>query len=99
MKTADDQPTIIAAFNQQKQWTNSDERAVRVSEAIMTMMAYDAEPFYLVEREGFRHLMNTVAPKYKIPSRKYFKETLLQSMYDRTKEKVENIGTHSCEVC
>jgi len=34
------------------------------------MMALDAEPFSIVERNGFIRLMNYICPRYKIPSRR-----------------------------
>ena len=53
-------------------------------------MALDAEPFALVEREGFKALMKEIAPKYPLPSRKYFSENIIPQLYDEVKGQVKN---------
>jgi hypothetical protein len=53
------------------------------------MMALDAEPFAVVDREGFRNLMEVVAPQYVIPSRKYFSEKAMPALHAQVKEAVE----------
>lgn len=52
-------------------------------------MALDAEPFALVEREGFKNLISHLAPKYELPSRKYFSETIIPTMYEDLKKAIE----------
>lgn len=54
------------------------------------MMALDAEPFSIVERNGFIRLMNHLCPRYKIPSRRYFSDTMMPNIYENLKEKVKN---------
>ena len=51
------------------------------------MIAVDAEPYLMVERPGFQKLMKTVAPKYKVPSRKYFSEGVVPEIYTEVKNK------------
>lgn len=46
-------------------------------------MALDAEPFTLVEREGFRRLLQHLAPQYPIPSHTYFSQKILPELYAR----------------
>jgi hypothetical protein len=53
------------------------------------MMALDAEPFAIVEREGFRNLMEVVSPQYVLPSRKYFSEKAMPALHSKIKEAVE----------
>ncbi|KAK1891719.1 Zinc finger BED domain containing protein 4 [Dissostichus eleginoides] len=42
-------------------------------------MAKDLRPFSVVDNSGFRRLVNTLEPKYAIPSRPYFSPTVLKS--------------------
>ncbi|KAF3851933.1 hypothetical protein F7725_005288 [Dissostichus mawsoni] len=42
-------------------------------------MAKDLRPFSVVDNSGFRRLVNTLEPKYAIPSRPYFSRTVLKS--------------------
>ncbi|KAK1906354.1 Zinc finger BED domain containing protein 4 [Dissostichus eleginoides] len=51
-------------------------------------MAKDLRPFSVVDNSGFRRLVNTLEPKYAIPSRPYFSRTVLPALYQETKAKV-----------
>ncbi|XP_041654041.1 E3 SUMO-protein ligase ZBED1-like [Cheilinus undulatus] len=61
-------------------------------EAITKSLAYfiakDMMPFRTVERPGFKTLMNTVAPKYKIPRRQQLSEKEIPNMYLKVKADV-----------
>lgn len=46
------------------------------------MMALDAEPFALVEREGFRKCMAVAVPKYPLPCRTHFSRKVMPEMCD-----------------
>lgn len=48
-----------------KEVTNS----VKITNAILFMIVKDSQPFMMVENEGFKNLMKTIAPHYKISSR------------------------------
>jgi len=54
------------------------------------MMALDAEPFSIVERNGFIRLMNYICPRYKIPSRRYFSDIMMPNIYENLKGKVKD---------
>ncbi|KAK1894085.1 Zinc finger BED domain containing protein 4 [Dissostichus eleginoides] len=51
-------------------------------------MAKDLRPFSVVKNGGFLRLVNTLEPKYAIPSRPYFSRTVLPALYKETKAKV-----------
>lgn len=53
------------------------------------MMALDAEPFALVEREGFRRLIHSIAPKYPLPCRTYFSRKVMPEYCKELKRKVK----------
>ena len=53
----------------------------------MAMIALDNQPFTAVEDEGFVDLMAHMQPKYCLPPRRYFSETMLPQMYDESKDK------------
>ena len=48
----------------------------------------DLRPYSVVENEGFRGMVRTLEPKYKIPSRRYFTDTALPTLYSETKSNV-----------
>lgn len=53
------------------------------------MMTLDAEPFALVEREGFSKLLKYIVPRYNLPSRTYFSRTLMPEIYKEIRAQVE----------
>ncbi|XP_036149072.1 uncharacterized protein LOC118647741 [Monomorium pharaonis] len=54
--------------------------AGKITNSILFMIAKDNLPFATVEKEGFRNLMHTIIPLYKIPSRKTI-TTLIEEKY------------------
>ena len=66
----------VAKFNEKK-----------IRDAIATMIIVDELPFRFVEREGFRELMRTVEPRFRIPSRTTVMRDCLQ-LYMMEKEKL-----------
>nr|XP_046250116.1 zinc finger BED domain-containing protein 4-like isoform X1 [Scatophagus argus] len=59
-----------------------------LDEAVVNMIIKDCQPFTLVENEGFRALMQLVAPSYVLPSRKTVKD-LVDQKYEEEKEKTK----------
>ena len=49
------------------------------------MVALDYQPISIVEDVGFKRLVNTLEPKYNLPSRKYVTETILHKIYSGRK--------------
>ena len=61
-------------------WDINDARAVRVHKKIAEMMALDFQPLSIVSDVGFIKLLNTLEPRYKLPSRHYFTENVIPEM-------------------
>ena len=45
-------------------------------------------PIYTTEKKGFRNLVLTLDPKYEMPSAKYFSNTAIPALYEKTRERV-----------
>jgi hypothetical protein len=61
---------------------------MEVKEAILRMIATDIQPFKIVEDEGFRNLITTLQPKFKLehmPSRKYLTENMMPRLCSELK--------------
>ena len=56
------------------------------------MIALDVEPYLMVEWDGFGKLMKTLAPQYKVPSRKTFSEKVIPKIYSDVRTAVEGRG-------
>ncbi|XP_023223466.1 zinc finger BED domain-containing protein 4-like [Centruroides sculpturatus] len=54
------------------------------------MIALDNEPLSLVERVGFKRLMEKAVPQYNIPGRTYMTEKIIPDIYNRICYKIES---------
>lgn len=87
----------ISAFIPKK-FTVTDKN--KIDDAVMKLIIWDFQPFSVVEDKGFRNLLNTCTPNYKIPSRKYFANTLLPAFYEKKVNEIKNSIKHEAlSVC
>ena len=77
------QATLEGFMQSKKLYDINDKRALAISERIARMIALDLQPFSIVEDRGFKELVLYFDPRYTMPSRKYFSETVIPGMYDR----------------
>lgn len=85
------QETLDSVFEKKKLWDINDKRSVELHKAIAEMIACDNQPFSFVEDEGFINLMKKAQPQYKVPSREYFKQNVIPSLYQDCKRKVSSL--------
>ena len=70
----------------------SSQCFVAITRTVAGMIATDFYPFFIVEDEGFRHLLRVLDRWYELPSRKYFSERVIPpQMYSELREKVSII--------
>ena len=75
-----------------KLWDINDHRAKKIHAKVGEMIAIDCQPVSIVDHEGFKSLISILEPKYRMPSRKYFSETIIPSIANRIRT---NILQHS----
>jgi len=63
------QVSIAESFRNIADYGIDGDKNKKINDAIIYMISKDVQPFSIVENPGFIYLMNTVAPRYKIPSR------------------------------
>nr|XP_037877017.1 E3 SUMO-protein ligase ZBED1-like [Bombyx mori] len=63
------QRTIQAAFKDISSYSESGAKTRKLNNCLLFMICKDHQSFSIVENEGFKTLMKTVAPQYKLPSR------------------------------
>ena len=73
---------LHVAFAPHKIWDVNDQRAQAINKKVMAMIVLDNQPFTTVEDQGFIDLIAHMQPKYCLPSRRYFSETMLPQMYE-----------------
>ncbi|XP_077970653.1 zinc finger BED domain-containing protein 4-like [Styela clava] len=89
------QLSVEEGFSRSKLWDINSSEAKVLHRLIGEMIATDCQPFSIVEDVGFKRLMGHTKPRYNIPSRKYFSETVIPSIYKSVREKVQMIVQHS----
>ncbi|XP_071845427.1 E3 SUMO-protein ligase ZBED1-like [Apostichopus japonicus] len=89
-KTTKLQQTPITSFNKYKR---DDAKWKLLTEKLTFCLAKDLLPIYSVEKRGFKEMIRTFDPRYELPSRKYFTQTAIPKLYNKTKEAIkEELG-------
>ena len=63
-------------------------RASTLTDAVADNIVMDMVPISVVEREGFRNMLNKFDPRYKVPGRTYFSNQIIPQKYGQIKELV-----------
>ena len=71
-----------------KIWDINDFQAKRIHSKVGEMIAIDCQPISIVDHKGFKSLVTTLESKYQMFSRKYFSETVIQSIARRIKASI-----------
>ena len=75
------QQTIKGAF--QAKLNPNSPRALEYTKSIGMFMAKDLMSFSVVDNPGFRNMVNTLEPRYQIPSRTHFAEKVVPQLYEK----------------
>ena len=84
----DSQITIAESFSRTKQYDRGSKRAKELNRAVMVYLANDMQPFYTVDKKGFRDLLEKLDPRYKLPTRRHFVDYEFPALYSEVKEMV-----------
>ena len=71
------QLTLHGTKQKVQQWDINDSRAASLHKNLGEMMTLDCQPISIVEDIGFNCFVKAIEPRYTIPSRKYFSETVV----------------------
>ena len=85
------QPSLQETIKKTQSLGRSSERCKKLTNAIGQFIAKDLQPISVVDGEGFKHLMEVADPRFIVPSRTYFTETLLPAMYVDVQQKVREV--------
>ena len=77
----------------------SSVRAKTISKSIGIFMAADLRPYSVVETAGFKQMVATLDPKYIVPSRAHFSQSVIPDLYIETRVLVERFLSQSPIVC
>ncbi|KAI2645902.1 E3 SUMO-protein ligase ZBED1 [Labeo rohita] len=76
-------------FGQLQSLPENTHRAKAITASIARFICKDMCPYSVVENTGFREMINTLEPRYKIPSRQFFSEKCIPELYRSTKEELQ----------
>ena len=85
------QPTLQKVLERSNPLPKDSERWQTLVEAISNFITSDMQPLLVVENAGFKKLLHTAEPRFKIPSRPYFTNTVIPAMYACNRAKTENV--------
>ena len=87
------QKTIVESIVAPK-YNQSHPQQKKITNAMTAMLCLDGRPVNLVNGDGFKHLMETVDPRYTIPAPSTFQRTHIPKM----KQAVEARLKESCKI-
>lgn len=70
------QMSIKQNFQNVTSFSEGGDKFNRITNSILFLICKDMQPFNIVNNDGFQHLMKTVVPLYKLPSRDTFSRRL-----------------------
>ena len=83
------QVTLQATFTRSQPLPKTSSRHKELVNAVGRFISKDLLPLSAVEGVGFRSLMELTKPRFAVPSRKYFSQTVIPSLYLQERKKVE----------
>lgn len=96
-QNTDNQPTIEQSMLYTLSQTS--ERAKKITQSIATFIAKDLHHYSFVENPGFRVLLHTLEPRYRIPSLSFFTDTTIPGLYSDTKSRVMGNASRVAITC
>ena len=69
-------------------WDMNSRQAQHITKLIGEMIVLDNQPFLITEDLGFMRLMKHVAPRYHLPSRHHFSDTVIPNLVKRAEAAV-----------
>ena len=65
------QPTLVKVIERDKKYEASSKQARELDYAVAYYLAKDGQPFYTIEKQGFKKMVSMFDPKHSLPSRNF----------------------------
>lgn len=82
------QQTLETVVEKMRPLARNSSRFQKITTKIGEFIATDYQPFSIVEDDGFRKLINFLEPRFKMPSRNYFRDTFHANLFKTAQNKV-----------
>lgn len=73
-----------------RKYERSSKEAKRLNRAVAEFICMDQIPISVVDKTGFRNLVEQLDKRYEMPRRKYFSETEIPTLYNETRSVLES---------
>ena len=83
------QQSLEGAFHRRDKYPPDSVKAKAITEKLVEFVALDDQPLSVVDKIGFRRLIEHLEPRYNLPNRRYLTETALPQLYARVYEHVK----------
>ncbi|XP_018574457.1 zinc finger BED domain-containing protein 4-like [Anoplophora glabripennis] len=83
------QLTLSESFERKLLWDINDTKAKKYNYLIAEVIALDNELLSIVERVGFKRLLQQALPRYEMPSRTYITQKIVPDIYNKIFEKIK----------
>ncbi len=74
----------FAALRPAQVYDQKGKKWQKLTDSVTHCLSKDMLPIYSIKKEGFRQLLQSFDPQYKLPSRKYYSKTVLK-LYMQTR--------------
>lgn len=82
IKSSKKQQSLAESF--QHTYPTGSERHIKITKAVGVFIAKDLQPFSVIGDAGFCHLIKTLDPRYRLPSRTFFSTEIIPDLYEKT---------------
>ncbi|XP_028434908.1 zinc finger BED domain-containing protein 1-like [Perca flavescens] len=82
------QLSLASSISRSTPYDKNSQKQKEITCAVTHHIAKDMSPVNVVEKPGFRKLINTLDPRYNLPGRKYFAEKALPELYIKVREEL-----------
>ena len=82
------QASIPELFTKMQKYKKTTRRWRDITDLVTYCISKDMLPIYTTKKKGFRRLVETLDPRYEIPSAKYFSNTAIPALFEKTRERV-----------
>jgi len=90
---------IEHAFTQSQKYNRKSKKWQQLTNAVTRRITKDMLPMAIVEKPGFKKMLEASDPRYQLPTRKYISQETISSLYNSTQASVTSMlqgASHFC---
>ena len=96
---SEDQSTIVHAFSQSQKYNRKSKKWQKSTNIMTRCIVKDMLPMAVVEKPGFKKMLETFDSRYQLPSLKYISQEAIPSLYNSTRASVTSMLQGTSHFC